>query len=807
MIGFLLGRPVRKRASSDGLWTGIGGHTQRVKTRGGVEVDENVALTYSACWAATRILTETIAGLPLFMYLRQPNDDFRKLASDHSLFDLVKAHPNESMGSMAFRECLLASQINWGNGFAEIERETMRPDSPVKALWPIHASRVGPVRSTDTDARGLPIDPREFPYRVRNNDGASVVLRASEMLHVPGCITQDGIWGKGVIAYARESIGFGLATERHGATMFGAGLLPRGFLSMSGMKDPEVRRQFRQEWKDVHGHPDASDIAVLPPDAKFYHLIMNHEDSQFLETRKHNITEISRWYRLPPHLLGDLERATFSNVESQGLDFIIYSLMPWIQRWEEQLALKLLTPAERADYYFEHQLAGLLRGDLASRYAAYAIGLEKGFLTINQVCRLENMPGIGPAGDQHFIQLNMTTAENMLAGIIPGQPGGAMKPTGEIDDPESDPEADAEGDPGTELLDLPDYRQESNYDCGAAVTHSVCEFFSVGPATHQEYIDGLGTTPKDGTDPIAIIDFVLDLGLKVTAGGDLTVDDLRTFFLAGQPVICPVQMYGAPTAEAEAGRSGHYVVCVGVGLGQVFIQDPSSTGGRRLMDAEDFLADWHDLGPDGEEYSQFGIAVGDELPGGDDGEDPEDPAAAEGTAPAKPGTQPAAAPAGPGASPASGAQAQAAKAVLTDTLSRMFAKEAHAAARAAKGNGFDSWAETFYPKHQMLLAAALAPALEALRACTGRELQAGTLAQRLVKESLAALRTAYDSDTPAQFKARLEAWPKKWAGEVAGSLLRESLTGLVPARKRIETRYWRGKQTKLVTRKVEEIDG
>ncbi len=420
MLDFLFGPP-RQRLASDGRgWRDFGAPRARFRTTAGVQVDEELALTYAAVWCATRILSETTASLPLILYRRHGQD--RAPAVDHPLYHLVKQAPNPRMGSMALREGRTMHQVNWGNGFAEIERERLDdPTSPVVALHPIHAARVEPVRAGESMAQ------QGFAYRVRNDSGQPTLLRAEEMLHVPGALSEDGIWGKGVISHARESIGFGISTERHGARYFGSGGQPKAVITGTGLRDPQQRANFRAEWKDMHGSPDSAEVALLPVDAKYEPITVGNQDAQFLETRRHNVTEIARWYRLPPHMIGDLERATFANIEQEGINFVVYSLFPWPRRWEEALN-RMLAPHERAEYYWEHNFGGLLRGDVGARMNAYRTAIMIGLMTINECRRLENLPGIGQAGDVNYVPLNMTTAERMLAGLDLARPGAKSAP-------------------------------------------------------------------------------------------------------------------------------------------------------------------------------------------------------------------------------------------------------------------------------------------------------------------------------------------------------------------------------------------
>lgn len=405
--------PRRKASLPDALddfW--YSGAAAGRRTRAGVVVDEDIALTYAAVWRATRILSEATAGLPLLLYRRLANGD-RELATDHPMFDLAKSMPNPSMGSMAFREGRTVHQINWGNGFAEIERDGR---GRISALWPIHPNRVQPVGANDADQRGVRLIDAGYAYKVRSEDGTWVAMKPEEVLHIPGAISEDGCWGKGVVAHARESVGFGIGTERHGANQFGSGNLPKVVVMASGLKDKDARRNFREEWREIHGHPDSAEVAILPTESKLEKLNFSNEDSQYLGTRAFNKSVIADWYGLPGHMLGTNERPTYASVEVQSIEFVIFSLMPWPKRWEEQLALKLLTPAERREYYFEHSFGGLLRGDIASRMTAYQVALVNGIMTLNEVRRLENLPGIGPAGDEHYVAMNLTTAQRMMEG-------------------------------------------------------------------------------------------------------------------------------------------------------------------------------------------------------------------------------------------------------------------------------------------------------------------------------------------------------------------------------------------------------
>lgn len=381
-----------------------------VRTASGIPVDVNRALTYSAVWRATRIIVEAFASLPLFTYETMANND-RKAAADYYLWPILKTAPNPTMGSTAYREAFAQHMVLWGNGFSEIEWEGGKIGSRVVALWPIHPSRVRAANRSDRYASGKDIP--EGAYLVRNSDNSQTVLLREEMLHVPGALTEDGIWGRGVISAARESIGFGLVTEKHGAAYFGSGAQPKGILTAANLVDAESRRSFRADWKRVHANHD--EIAILGGDAKYTPITISNEDSQFLETRAFNVREIARWFGLPAFMLEEAANGTasYASVEQRETDFIVNSLMGWIKRFEEQCNLKLIRPEDRGRIYVELQLGGLLRGDFATRTAAQVQRLTNGLNSINEIRRLDNLPSIGPAGDQFFVPLNMTTAQQL----------------------------------------------------------------------------------------------------------------------------------------------------------------------------------------------------------------------------------------------------------------------------------------------------------------------------------------------------------------------------------------------------------
>lgn len=791
MLDLLLGTPRRRAAfpgsDGDGPWSSLqmsqtyGPGTR--KTQAGTVVSQALALTYSACWCATRLLAEPIATLPLCLMRRLP-DGGSEHAADHPKYNVVRRRPNFQMAAMPFREGRAQHQINYGNGFAEIEWSREGDSrSDLVALWPIHPTRVRPITPQDLDKNGRPVT--EYQYAVRNNSGGEIGMTAEQVLHIPGALSEDGIWGKSIVAHARESIGMGLGMERHGATQFGSGNLPRAaiFMNSKEIKSSEARREWRKEFKEIHGSPDASDVALFPTDTKIQLMSFSNEAAQFLGSRSFGIHEIARWYGVPPHLLKEMTgTAGYNGLEHLTLEFLIFELMHWLVRWEEQCDLKLLTPEEQKTLYFQFDLAGLLRGDRKSRYESYEIAQRTGWMTINMINRLEGLPTIGPAGDQHFINMAYTTAERVYQGLPPPS---RMATEGGVNVHLGDSSKKAETQPAAEeqpqaLLELADVRQTGSFDCGAAATQTVALYFGKDNGREEsDYIQELGTTEADGTEPERIIDWMNDNGLVTTSGQGMTLDDLRRFFADGKPVIVPLQMYGlTPEYDEEEAlnQAGHYVVVQGMGLGLVFFQDP--VGGRQMMAEADFDERWHDREQEGVVDDHFGIAVSEGFAHEGDPEE-EEAQAPEKTEPKRleqKGRQPAttqqvatcasvveqpvvhpdSAVEEPMPSPAAIA---AGRRVLTEALTRAFTREAHEAMRASKGD-LAAWLADREQKQTAFLMECLEPSFAVL-AAIGLTLDVQAICKRVAAGSAANISAACDSDTPAQFEQRMKKWSEQ----------------------------------------------
>ncbi len=371
----------------------------------GKAVTERSAMQMTAVYSCVRILAEAIAGLPLHLY-RYTGDGGKEKAIDHPLYLLLHDEPNPEMSSFVFRETLMTHLLLWGNAYAQIIRNGK---GEVVALYPLMPNKM----TVDRDEKG------HLYYSYNRSDdeaptmkGSTVILRPEDVLHVPG-LGFDGLVGYSPIAMAKNAIGLAIATEEYGAKWFANGAAPSGVLEHPGtIKDPS---RVRDAWQSQFGgSSNSGKIAVLEEGMKYTPITIAPEQAQFLETRKFQINEIARIFRVPPHMVGDLEKSSFSNIEQQSLEFVKYTLDPWVVRWEQSIMRRLLSPDEKRAYYVKFNLDGLLRGDYQSRMNGYAIGRQNGWMSANDIRELENLDRI-PAeegGDLYLINGNMLPLKN-----------------------------------------------------------------------------------------------------------------------------------------------------------------------------------------------------------------------------------------------------------------------------------------------------------------------------------------------------------------------------------------------------------
>ena len=364
--------------------------TAAYPSEAGVHVSEDAAMRFATVHACVRVISEDVGALPLHLY-RRLKDGGKERATDHPLYALLHDRPNPEMTSVSFREAMMVNALLTGNGYAFIEYER---SGRIKALWPMLSSEVQPYRT----------DAGELRYRAAGMD-----LRASEVFHLPG-LGYDGLVGMSPIAYARESIGLGIAAERYGEKFFRNGTHVGGVVSVKDELSDDQFERLRNQFSGMfRGLQNAHGVPVLEGGATYTQLGIPPEDAQFLETRKYQRSEIAAIYRVPPHMIGDLERATFSNIEQQDLAYLQRSLMPWLVRIEQQGNAKLLADGDRALYTMEHDTAGFMRGETATRMQAYSTAIMSGIMTPNEARRRENLNPL-PGGDDILLPLNMVQA-------------------------------------------------------------------------------------------------------------------------------------------------------------------------------------------------------------------------------------------------------------------------------------------------------------------------------------------------------------------------------------------------------------
>ena len=409
----------------------------------GKRVNERSAMQMTAVYSCVRILAEAVAGLPLHLY-RYKEDGGKEKAIDHPLYLLLHDEPNPEMSSFVFRETLMTHLLLWGNAYAQIIRNGK---GEVIALYPLMPDRM----TVDRDRDGK----LYYEYTVSTDDaptvkGTVVRLKPSDVLHIPG-LGFDGLVGYSPIAMAKNAIGMAIACEEYGAKFFANGAAPGGVLEHPGtIKDPG---RVRESWQSTFGGSgNANKIAVLEEGMKYTPIGISPEQAQFLETRKFQINEIARIFRVPPHMVGDLEKSSFSNIEQQSLEFVKYTLEPWLVRWEQSIQRTLFSPEEKKQYFAKFNVEGLLRGDYASRMSGYATARQNGWMSANDIRELENMDRI-PAedgGDLYLINGNMLPLGNAgaFADTQPGKEENPDEEVLEVDKQDGDESGESDGNSG-----------------------------------------------------------------------------------------------------------------------------------------------------------------------------------------------------------------------------------------------------------------------------------------------------------------------------------------------------------------------
>ncbi len=382
------------------------------RSTSGKNVNERTAMQTTAVYSCVRILSEAIASLPVHLYRYAGRGKER--VYDHPLYYLLHDEPNPEMTSFVFRETLMSHLLIWGNAYAQIIRDG---GGRVLGLYPLLPDKV----EVDRDDKGelYYVYNRYSDENPNFGEYGRVYLAPEDVLHIPG-LGFDGLVGYSPIAMAKNAVGMTLACEEYGAGFFENGATPGGVLEHPGvLKDPA---KVRESWHAVYGgSKNAGKVAVLEEGMKYQQIGIPPEEAQFLETRKFQVDEIARLYRIPPHMVGDLDKSSFSNIEQQSLEFVKYTLDPWVIRWEQSLQKALLLPQEKREYFVKLNVDGLLRGDYQSRMNGYSVGRQNGWLSANDIREMEDMNPI-PAeegGDLYLVNGNLCKLED--AGLFAGK--------------------------------------------------------------------------------------------------------------------------------------------------------------------------------------------------------------------------------------------------------------------------------------------------------------------------------------------------------------------------------------------------
>jgi HK97 family phage portal protein len=402
------------------------------RTPSGIRVTADNSMACSAYTACIRVISDAVSSLPLHLYERMANGGKRRVP-ENPLYRLLHQQPNPWQTAQEFRDWMTGLYLHYGASYAEI-----RPGArgAVSELWPLHSSRMEPERLENGRIR----------YKYREPSG-KITYYTQEQIFALRFTTEDGITPVPTYRLFQNAIGLAQALESHGSTYFGNGARPGIVLESDNPIPVEAAERLREQWERMHrGSDRAFRTAVLPNGVKAHELSGSNEAAQFLETRQYQVIEICRAFRVPPHMIQDLTRSTYSNIEVQGTEFVQHCLLPHLKRWEAAISRDLIEDDER--YFAEHSVSGLLRGDHASRSAYYVSALQNGWMTVNEVRELENLNPIGPEGDVHFVPMNMQTLERAVA---------EPEPTPQVEPP---PVAEDEESPADDAEDLAE--EESN---------------------------------------------------------------------------------------------------------------------------------------------------------------------------------------------------------------------------------------------------------------------------------------------------------------------------------------------------------
>lgn len=363
------------------------------KSDAGIFVNEKTSLKYSAVWNAVTILSSALSTIPVKVFRRDSKGN-KIEEKNHPAAPLISLMPNEEMAGSTFKQTGMMHNLLWGNFYAGIVRNSRGDAVELILLQP---SR------TEIKRKGS-----RLVYETEVEEGNAVTkieMKPSDVIHVPGLST-DGLKGLSVISHARNGIGLGLATEKYGAQFFGNGARPSGIIKHPGsFKDEGQKERFRKQWHELHSGDNNLKTAVLTHGMEYQAISIPPEDAQFLETRKFGVVEVARWFNLPPHMLKEMDRATFSNIEQQAIEFVVHSLRPWLVKWEEEFSRKLLRESEKrsGEWEIKFNVNALLRGSSEAQGKFIDVMIKNGVFSLNDGRKFLDMNSV-EFGDRHFIQ-------------------------------------------------------------------------------------------------------------------------------------------------------------------------------------------------------------------------------------------------------------------------------------------------------------------------------------------------------------------------------------------------------------------
>ena len=402
------------------------------QTLSGERVDEKSALQIATVYACVRLLAETVASLPLHLYKFTEKGDGKERATDHPLYKILYRQANPEMTSFSFREAMMMHLLLWGNAYAQIVRDGK---NGILGLYPLLPENVEIDRAENGE---LFYTYHAYTDEVPGEHDKDIIFQRDEILHIPG-LGFNGLVGFSPIAMMKNALGTTLAVEKYGSSFFKNGAQPAGVLEHPGvLKDPQ---KIRDNWMNAYGGAgNAHKVAVLEEGMAYKPISLPPEDSQFLSTREFGVEEICRIFRVPPHMVQDLKRATFNNIEHQSIDFVMHTIMPWLVRIEQAIIKDVLIEEEQDQYFPKFNVDGLMRGDYQSRMNGYAVGFSNGFLSPNDIRRLENMDLI-PAeqgGDDYYLNGSYTKLKDAGSAYGANQVAEQEKAQTEGDTPEED---------------------------------------------------------------------------------------------------------------------------------------------------------------------------------------------------------------------------------------------------------------------------------------------------------------------------------------------------------------------------------